>query len=755
MEFLEKDPINLLSKAEMDNLIASVGNLPSRNLIEIRGYAQVIKNNYRTTAFTQSPISTTVYENSTIAKIDILHTKKAAAGFNYIAKKASQEGQKEGQSLLEKLSNNFSQNVYGDKIIRAADSAFTSFNQDTQSTELDLLKPFKQYNEFEKSKPLSVSQAETVAQNDEQLKSLQERVGTTKADPKNKPVYDTEKGYLSNFASEEAAKNLLKSCIPCDFRKYGKFKADFGVEPWAITVLDFNKKLAEMQNMLKSLWTNEPGAFSTDLCELFKFLDGQCLPDIAGLMSLLSMMQLKYFDLSLGSLSNIINQLLAPFLTPVIGSFTSNLDKYADLIIGPLRCVVAALEKQIITLQDQINGAINIGNMNKTKFYEKEAEFYDAKIKSLRNRRLEIEKDKITRLNRDNLDGKVRTPNQFAQYGKGKIPDLTRDERIIKTKLVTGGIRLFGETTAQEQREKAKDKSYQSIYDEELETIKGEIDVLVAKKNETRTEISKISPYSPTNFNGAVSITRATENALQNYERAYKSMVGTMTDAINDGINIVKQAIDMYREELQRLLLGRISNQQDQLEYARMLQQIQRISSIVGTINYFKKNGLNIQKFCEQGNANALGQIAKGLKENGASGMYDFYDAVNSDGQPLIVIAPGGAKVTVSSLEFDDIGNDALFSDSSVTLESVTKKVSFNDLNEVDRLNREGIAPSLGNIDSKKIELSNNLKPGSQLDLHFKNSYAIISNEFCSKSAINFGSSDTVKKWAEGLWQKS
>jgi hypothetical protein len=69
-------------------------------------------------------------------------------------------------------------------------------------------------------------------------------------------------------------------------------------------------------------------------------------------------------------------------------------------------------------------------------------------------------------------------------------------------------------------------------------------------------------------------------------------------------------------------------------------------------------------------------------------------------------------------------------------------------------MNRDGFVHDLGNIDGKNIELSMANATGSELDLHFKTSYAIISNEFCSKSAIAFGSSDTVKKWAENLWQK-
>jgi hypothetical protein len=176
--------------------------------------------------------------------------------------------------------------------------------------------------------------------------------------------------------------------------------------------------------------------------------------------------------------------------------------------------------------------------------------------------------------------------------------------------------------------------------------------------------------------------------------------------------------------------------------------------SVVHTILELKKRGSSLKKLCGIGEQNALSQVAQGISSNG-NGMFNFYQAQDSEGRPLMVIAPGGAKVNVSSIDFSDVKDDALFGDSSFDLDAVTKTVSLNDLNEVEKLNREGIVPDLGNIDGKLIELSNKTKVGSELDLHFKNSYAIISSEFCSKSAISFGSSDTVKQWAASLWQKN
>ena len=349
------------------------------------------------------------------------------------------------------------------------------------------------------------------------------------------------------------------------------------------------------------------------------------------------------------------------------------------------------------------------------------------------------------------LDGDVLTPSPYPSYRKGETPDYTREEKIIKTRFFDGGIRVSG---AQKSTEDGTQQGFQVTIKDEIKRIDADIDTAQRRKNLIRGKLDAESSYKPTNFNSAVSMTRATQDALNNLEISYKSIISDLTKAVNDGINIVQQSIDIYRQEFQRLVMGRVTTQQDQIEYAKLLQEIARLGSIVKAVSDFKKAGMNLKKFCERGAENALSQVAKGIKENDNQSMFDFYQAQDGEGNPLILIAPGGATVNVSSIEFNDIQDDALFADASFDLDAVTKTVSFNDLNEVDKMNREGIVPNLGNIDSKKIELSNNLRVGSELDLHYKTSYAIISNEFCSKSAISFGSSDTVKQWAASLWQK-
>jgi hypothetical protein len=738
-----QDPLNYFSTEELAKMGDSVKGLSTTELMNQRQQVSILKNRYRNYASMQNPTSTTIFENATVTKIDMLNVRRSATGSNFIAREMEKEGKKEAETILEK----FSQNFYGDKILRDVEG-------------LNPIASIKKYNEFEKSKPLSVTQAEAIVRDEEQFERLQQRVGIEVPSSGNRSILDEENGYLANFKNKETQRALLKSCIPCDFRN---INLSATASSWDDLMKDFNKNWKEFEKKLRSLAAFKAGQFSTDLCNLFKFLDGQCIPDLTGLISLLSLMQLKYMNLHTTSMENIMSQLIAPLLSPIVGSFTSNLDQYLDVVIGPLRCVSDALEKQIINLQDQINGAYNIADMNSTKFRMAELDFYDAKIKALRNRKIQIEREKNEKNIRSiggtradiALDGNTLAPDPYPTLKPGEKLDLTRRERIVQTKLINGGVRLTG------QSDSFLEKGFQNAYgrgtitfDEELKKINDEIDLIQKKKNGIKDKIKEIKAYDPINLSGTVSMNRSGRAAIDNFQMSFKSLIGNLVDKVNSGINLVKDSIDVYREELQRLILGRISTQEDQIEFTRFLQEISQLMSVVHTILELKKRGSSLKKLCGIGEQNALSQVAQGISSNG-NGMFNFYQAQDSEGRPLMVIAPGGAKVNVSSIDFSDVKDDALFGDSSFDLDAVTKTVSLNDLNEVEKLNREGIVPDLGNIDGKLIELSNKTKVGSELDLHFKNSYAIISSEFCSKSAISFGSSDTVKQWAASLWQKN
>lgn len=428
---------------EKEKLTEKMESESISNLMAYRGHITILKNQFRTEAFKKDPVNTSIYENTTTAKMDINTTKQSVTGVNSIAKKAYKEGSKEAKNILDK----YSQTSFSESINDAIDSAnpFTSF---------------RDYNKFQESLPLSVRQAEATARSEEEQERIDSRIGVTEAPINNKPF-----GYADNFKDKEAALNLLKSCIPCSFRTQ-KLGLEFGIA-WSETLDDLKAKWKNLLKLIDDLLGFQAEEFSQDLCNLFKFLDGQCIPDILGLISLLSMIQLKLEDLSIGGLNNILNQLMAPFLSPIIGAFTSNLDQYAELIIGPLKCIVNALEFQIVNFQTQVNGVQQIAQKNRTAYAQKELDFVDNKAKLLRNRKRVLEKKLI--------EG----DNEFSSNNH------SIERRIVNTRLVEGGINLTATSTislnAKGETEIEKNTWFLEL-EEEKDNIEIELEKLQEKK---------------------------------------------------------------------------------------------------------------------------------------------------------------------------------------------------------------------------------------------------------------------------------
>lgn len=234
-----------------DSLSNQISNATTSNLMEYRGHINILKNNYRQKIYKENPTYTTIYENASVAKIDLNNTKNSIKNVSTITKKAREAGTNEAKKLLS--------NLVGDKLSeKIVDNVQMA----------DPIKSFKDYTEFQESKPQSVLDAERIAKNEDEQEAINSRVGTTEPALGSKPF-----GYADNFKDKRAAMELLKTCIPCEFRKI-KFSAEFGLS-WANTLDDLKKKWKDLLKLLKDLLAFQSGEFSKDLCNLFKFLDGQ------------------------------------------------------------------------------------------------------------------------------------------------------------------------------------------------------------------------------------------------------------------------------------------------------------------------------------------------------------------------------------------------------------------------------------------------------------------------------------------------
>jgi hypothetical protein len=91
-----------------------------------------------------------------------------------------------------------------------------------------------------------------------------------------------------------------------------------------------------------------------------------CIPDLQRMISVLMALLMKY-NLSLDGLFSLIASLIVPLLSPVVSGLTNLLSQYENLILGPIGCVISAIQDQIgnasIDIEPQEVDLVNIGNL--------------------------------------------------------------------------------------------------------------------------------------------------------------------------------------------------------------------------------------------------------------------------------------------------------------------------------------------------------------------------------------------------------
>ena len=135
----------------------------------------------------------------------------------------------------------------------------------------------------------------------------------------------------------------VSECIPCDFRSLTEMDADFFSElgeGWEDMLNDLSAKLGDLENLLEDVDVVAP------FCDLGDVLKGQCPADLMKLIFLLSML-LSRIELEVGADLGIFDNLLMSILTPIFNEMMANLDIIDDLALGPIRCVIDYIQREI------------------------------------------------------------------------------------------------------------------------------------------------------------------------------------------------------------------------------------------------------------------------------------------------------------------------------------------------------------------------------------------------------------------------
>lgn len=144
----------------------------------------------------------------------------------------------------------------------------------------------------------------------------------------------------------EAIATIVADCVPCKDRVLALLSLNPLEELWAI----FDKQYQASMDFILGLYDLLVGDHSVevfaDFCGLFRFLNFMCLPDLYGMILVLSQLLHKYYmkwkDLKL-TLADILGAMFGPSLSPLLGL----LDRYIQLIIAPVECVIDSINAEL------------------------------------------------------------------------------------------------------------------------------------------------------------------------------------------------------------------------------------------------------------------------------------------------------------------------------------------------------------------------------------------------------------------------
>ena len=584
----------------------------------------------------------------------------------------------------------------------------------------------------------------------------------------------------STFGKNNEISKILKECIPCGLRKFD----DLTFSTRNILLLnDITKRFRELWEKMCKLFQDLTTESLDDLCNLLNLMKYQCVPDLSALIALLTMMQLKYLNEIELSIDGLMSTLLGALLGPILSNISLTLDKYIDVIVNPIICVLAALESQMAKLD--VASAMSARDRMIQSDYNRKKEFYDKKIAALNARKLKLANDKKNGFNyptydlptisgeggltdtlRKRVDASVAKANRRKETGKVFDDNVVKENKIktkaqelpfpnvdsIKNSIVSpyDGADEYDNDEDVGTEEQAIDTYDRRTIDVEMDNI----DKAIARAQEMKKNYEK-DPFSDAanaiaNSSAAKAVNSARVGLAQGVEqmKANRQMLKDITNSLiataNDGINMINATLDAYKEEMLRTIFGRAESQEDQIDMAMKLQSIMRYIAITKALINLFKNG---KKICQnQSSSDALGSFMQEYANGnpGQTPRFTAYAARDADGNELAIFTPPQTKLTASGLVSGEEQENLLKIDAFIEEDSIRKVNIYNELGEAEEANKKGILTDIGSVDG--MELSTETNNG----LNKKDNYVIMINNFCSDTNQK-ASFNKLKDWASNL----
>lgn len=164
--------------------------------------------------------------------------------------------------------------------------------------------------------------------------------------------------------SGDTAKNVASAvakCVPCFDRIFDGAQLLPDGDLLEVHALNIKMRF-DLLDKLKSLLKN-PG-FTVDICQLLKYFAGQCPEDLLTILALLTQYLAK-LNLDFSVNSDLIIELIGPLLSPFLNAVTQWLDKWVQIILAPMICIIDNINMTIYTAQQLklplTEGQVNLG----------------------------------------------------------------------------------------------------------------------------------------------------------------------------------------------------------------------------------------------------------------------------------------------------------------------------------------------------------------------------------------------------------
>ena len=302
---------------------------------------------------------------------------------------------------------------------------------------------------------------------------------------------------------------------------------------------------------------------------------------------------------------------------------------------------------------------------------------------------------------------------------------------------------LPGATTSDSSLSKKLSSASRTVRKETISRDLKDIDKKLEEIKETKgTSTSYGNEWIDSNVAGnkgvkyAAKTIRETRESVRKAKQEISKTLLSLSQGIRDGITMIQNFIEVLEDELSSLMGGSMSAMRDKMY---LMKELAKIARWVAIINGIIKAIAQKKTLCKDGNkSGSVSGFAKMLEDalkGSGSSLSAAELVVGGDSAGILLSSSKNGLYSRSFNENAFDGKDPLM----VTFEETLQEDEIANLDEIAQLNKKGIIP--------KIEIKQDTEILTKRDGQNGQDYYIYTGDFCSQSAHNVGSSETVKKW--------